>query len=153
MHIRPTTALLVMTVTLVAGALADARITRDWPYKDLFEQADLVVMAEATAITPTKDQLNEKFWDGEGWFGQNGQFAIKHILKGKEEAKKIDVLHFRTDNQYPNGPQLAKFRLKNEYLLFLKSRTDGRYEPLSGQIDPVLSMRWISTPTYVTLDP
>jgi hypothetical protein len=31
--------------------------------------------------------------------------------------------------------------VKPEYLLFLKRGKDGRYEPVSGRIDPVLCVR------------
>jgi hypothetical protein len=35
---------------------------------------------------------------------------------------------------------------KFEYLLFLKKRGDGRYEPVSGRIDPLLSVRELFNP-------
>lgn len=40
-------------------------------------------------------------------------------------------------------PQLKSVsaRLRPRYLLFLKSRADGRFEPLSGQVDASLSVR------------
>lgn len=35
-----------------------------------------------------------------------------------------------------------------EYLLFLKRRQDGKYEPLSGRVDPALSIREVFHPRY-----
>jgi len=35
-----------------------------------------------------------------------------------------------------------------EYLLFLKRRTDGRYEPISGQMDAALSVREVAEPSW-----
>ena len=56
-----------------------------------------------------------------------------------------------------NGPLLVSFRRTSlelrtkeggklelgvpSYLLFLKARKDGRYEPVSGRVDPELSVR------------
>jgi hypothetical protein len=83
--------------------------------------------------------------------------------KGKlGEEKKLTVLHYRLPDgvEVINGPLLVKFRkdavtLKGtingkafkaglgrpEYMLFLRLRKDGRYEPVSGEIDPILSVR------------
>jgi hypothetical protein len=80
------------------------------------------------------------------------------VLKGKlDKDKTIKVLHYRLPQgvQCANGPCLVSFRkdrivlkgvakgskVRPEYLLFLRARPDGRYEPVSGQIDPALSMR------------
>jgi hypothetical protein len=93
------------------------------------------------------------------------------VLKGKVEGNQIKVLHFKfgklkksVDTNSPldagivNGPQLVSFRTKPEtvtvgndrrvlpqpeYLLFLIKGQDGRYEPISGRIDPVLSVKEI----------
>ena len=59
-----------------------------------------------------------------------------------------------------DGPQLIEFRTPvtmgagkgkrvlpgSEYLLFLKKMKDGRYEPVSGHIDPADSIREVSKP-------
>jgi hypothetical protein len=66
-----------------------------------------------------------------------------------------------------NGPLLVTFRTKGihlelagapislgapEYLLFLKLRKDGRYEPVSGRVDPEFSVRELYTPLPSLLD-
>lgn len=40
-----------------------------------------------------------------------------------------------------------------EYLLFLKRTADGRLEPVSGQIDPALSVREMHRPLPAGLGP
>ena len=92
---------------------------------------------------------------------------MRGTLKGKAEGEHIKVLHFKFGEVRKgfegrgtyDGPQLVKFRpgpvtvgagpskrvvAKPEYLLFLKKMKDGRYEPVSGQIDPVDSIRMVS---------
>src|SRR6516225_3088255 len=88
-------------------------------------------------------------------------FKVKLVLKGSESDKDVRLLHFQfapPDENSPrhitNPPSLVKFEtssvhLKSEsgkelerkpdYLLFLKKRADGRYEPISGQTDPSFS--------------
>jgi hypothetical protein len=86
-----------------------------------------------------------------------------HALKGKAVGGEIKVLHFRLKpgKLVQNGPMLVSFRTepaevvlndrkiavgKGTYLLFLKARKDGRYEPVSGQYDPVTSVRELNSP-------
>lgn len=141
---------------------ASARLIENWPYERLFKEADLVVIAKAADTTDTKDRFSTKSWKVE-FIGQDTQFVAESILKGKLGAdKKLTVLHYRLPEgvQIINGPLLVKFRkdgvpLKGtingsafkaviglpDYMLFLRLRPDGRYEPVSGEIDPVLSIR------------
>lgn len=80
------------------------------------------------------------------------------------------MLHFRLkeDEAVLNGPLLVRFRTKRglsistktfkagvekpDYLLFLKRNKDGRYEPVSGRIDPELSVKEIYPPLSRKLD-
>ena len=80
------------------------------------------------------------------FLGVTTTFEVSHVLEGKT----LKVLHFRLkgDVRVKNGPDLVDFRTKGfnirtktmkagvgppEYLLFLKRRDDGRYEPVSGK--------------------
>jgi hypothetical protein len=88
------------------------------------------------------------------------------VEKGKAE-KSIKVLHYRLPENalIQDGPLLVKFRKeplqvegtvkgvkfvaelgKPDYMVFLRQRKDGRYEPISGQVDPALSVRELSSP-------
>jgi len=144
-----------------------ARLLENWPYERLFKEADLVVIAIAGDTTDTKDRFTAKGWKVE-FIGQATQFVVQSALKGKlGQDKKIAVLHYRLPEgvQVINGPLLVKFRkdavMLNgtingtafkaglgcpEYMLFLRLRKDGRYEPVSGEIDPSLSIREMHEP-------
>ena len=55
-------------------------------------------------------------------------------VKSKEEGKAKELKPKRAGKNQVNPP---------EYLLFLKQRKDGMYEPVSGQLDAALSVRTI----------
>ena len=84
-------------------------------------------------------------------------FSVRLVLKGSDPGGKIEVVHCRYKHGTPhvnNGPGLVCFRVDEgtekaldrnsefwldygpSHLLFLKERTDGRYEMMSGQMDP-----------------
>jgi hypothetical protein len=93
-------------------------------------------------------------------------------MKGKA-GEEIKLLHLKWGNLKKgidpknlaglliiDGPQLFTFRTTAlrvtigeekkilpapEYMLFLKKLKDGRYEPMSGQIDPALSVRELNS--------
>lgn len=140
---------------LLASRVAFARPVQVYTYERLLKEADLVVFATATKTEGTTDTLPE-----DGYLtGQNTTFTIHHALQGKADGTDIKVLHFTfTDDDLKetigNGPRLVVFKIekgpkngwRSEYLLFLKRRKDGRYEPVSGPIDPVDSVREVSRP-------
>jgi len=157
--------LLFAVITSVLAHFAcpvQARPIESWPYERLFKEADLVVIARAEDTNDTKDRFSAEGWKAE-FIGQDTRFVAQSVLKGKlGDEKKFTVLHYRLPEGFAigNGPLLVKFRHDSlmlsgkvngtafqadlaapEYLLFLRLRKDGRYEPVSGQFDPVLSVR------------
>ena len=140
-------------VSLMCSSVACARALPHWPYDKLIKESDLVVIVEPTGSESTDDQPAD---DGlrklkELIKGQNTSFNVVHIIKGKAPGETIRMMHFRRkpNGMLPdNGPSLIKFDPKEhkQYLLFLKARKDGRYEPVSGQYDPDLSVRELSFP-------
>jgi hypothetical protein len=152
----------IAVILFLTAMPASARLIQNWPYVRLFKEADLVVIAKAGETADTKDRFSTKGWKVE-FIGQETQFIAATILKGKLSAdEKLMVLHYRLPNgvAIENGPLLVSFRkdgttLKGtingnafktgigppDYLLFLRLGKDGRYEPVSGEIDPVLSIR------------
>jgi hypothetical protein len=151
-----------MAGVIALSVPAHARLIPSWPYERLFREADLVVIAIAEETNDTKDRFSAEGWKVE-FVGQDTRFAAKSILKGKlGDEKKFTVLHHRLPDRVKivNGPSLVKFRDgteslegtingnafkaemgRPEYMLFLRLRKDGRYEPVSGEIDPALSVR------------
>lgn len=154
--------LLAILVVVALVLPAHARLLADWPYERLLKDADVVVIAEAMAAEDTGETTQDNPWKVD-FVGVSTKFAVKTVLKGKVEGDTLTVLHYRIkpDVLVRNGPLLVSFRLKGievrtktskmnlgkpHYLLFLKKRKDGRFEPLSGQIDPVLSVREMYEP-------
>jgi len=154
----------VAVALAVPAPVASARALPSWPYDKLFKEADVVVVAEARGTrdcddVPADPRMKQHF------LAQTTTLEVRGTLKGKVAGEEIGVLHFRLKDgvQIKNGPCLVAFRrsvrvtveeggkaggaLRPHYLLFLKARKDGRYEPLSGQYDPALSVREMYTPS------
>ena len=77
---------------------------------------------------------------------------VKTTLKGSVKTKEqVTLVHFRLKENalVKNGPQLVHFRTANNrtaYMLFLKRRSDGKYEAVNGQMDPILSVKLLARP-------
>jgi hypothetical protein len=157
----------VLGLVAIAALPAEARLIEDWPYERLFKEADLAVIAKAGDTTDTKDRFKKKGLETE-FIGQETKFEILSVLKGKPaDEKSLTLLHYRLpeDVQIADGPILVEFRKEPlkiegkinanafkaelgppEYMLFLKARKDGRYQPVSGDYDPGLSVREVTPP-------
>ena len=61
-------------------------------------------------------------------------------VKSKEEGKSKELQLKRTGKSMVSPP---------EYLLFLKQRKDGNYEPVSGQLDAAFSVRALLPPNNI----
>jgi hypothetical protein len=133
--------LLAAAFLLCGGVPTHARLHRLWVHADLAKEADLIVIATATGTQDTADKLGTADWETQ-MVGVNTSFDVGATLKGKIDGKLI-VHHFRYPDPTPplrRGPSFVTFQGGERppaYLLFLKRRDDGRYEPLAGQMDPV----------------
>ena len=158
-----------LAVALLATGVgpAAARLLPSWPYDKLFREADLVVLARPVSSADSGEVARPGGWKVE-FIGVNTKFEAKAVLKGKLEGDQLTVLHHRLRDgvQVVNGPLLVSFRLRGlavqtkaakailarpDYLLFLKRRADGRYEPVSGPVDPELSVREVMPPLPAAL--
>lgn len=171
---------LVSSILLcLISSVAAGRLVEGWPYERLNKEADLIVIGTAVVTKDTSDSFIDERWPLE-FIGVNTTFEVMQILKGKTNEKKIDVLHFKFGKVHNkanvqkgkiieiiDGPSFVSFRTtptrieidgflltnhKFEYLLFLKKRKDGRYEPVSGHIDPSMSIRELFMPIFSRSD-
>lgn len=160
----------IFAAFLLCPLAVPARTIEDWSYEKLFKKSDLVVLATAVKTEPGDDKWSPypSSWQYE-FAAQNTTFTIKHVLKGKVEGDQLKVLHFKfgelkkgldpkdlKNQKIINAPRFVTFRVKPvtvigdkgdktlrapAYLLFLKVGLEGRYEPISGRIDPVDSVK------------
>jgi hypothetical protein len=132
---------LVLMVVLIFGLprLVEARLTEPFSDQQVFGKADLVVIAtalsttdtdERTALSDVRPPINA--------IGVTSDFAVCVILKGVQGLKRFQLHHYRTDEEFTNGPELVEIPKDKHptYLLFLIKESDGRYAPVTGQTDP-----------------
>lgn len=160
---------------------AHGRLVENWPYERLYKAADFIVIATAVSTTDSAaDSYIDERWPLE-FLGQNTTLQVSQTLKGNTADKKIVVLHHKFGKIHKkakikdgdpveliDSPSFVYFRSKPvdveyggwelkehrfEYLLFLKKRSDGRYELVSGGIDPNLSVRELFQPHFSQQEP
>lgn len=151
-----------VVLTAIWALPACARRIEDWPYERLLKEADVVVIARPMSTKATGKVSTANPWEA-NFVEVETAFEVESALKGKVEGNKLTLLHYRLEPgaQIVNGPLLVKFRTRGlrldtpkakaqlgqpSYLLYLKKRADGRFEPLSGQVDPELSVREMYAP-------
>jgi hypothetical protein len=159
--------LAVAAATCWAAGPAAGRLVESWSYDRLFKEADLVVIAVPAGEEKADDAFGERPWHLDV-VGLNTTFDIKHTLKGEAEGEQVKMLHFRFADPpkgkrvvIDDGPEFVAVRRKSltvregdrplhlwapEYLLFLRRLKDGRYEPVSGKVDPKFAVRELSEP-------
>lgn len=134
--------ILPLLLLIALPALVSARLMQAWTYQDLFDTADVVVIArpvatKVTAETPVLPRIpNIKLT------GLETEFEVSTVMKGAKKDKF--VLHYyrlaKPDELLINGPNFLTFiaSRQDRFLMFLVRERDGRYAPVGGQEDPAL---------------
>jgi hypothetical protein len=150
MNNMKTIRLLVLTTAFllcVTGMVA-ARGVRVWPYQELLEKSDLVVLATPNASNDTKEHIDLPGFVGEHVIGVETRFTVSAVLKGDKALRDFVFHHYRTTDgrnitHLPNGPTFISFDPvvnptipPRTFILFLIREADGRYAPIVGQTDP-----------------
>ena len=162
--------IIIMAPALFVTSAAGRKL-EIWSFDRLFKEAEVIVIASAKGTAKSEDTpANEQFKTS--LIGQRTTFAIIKTLKGEAGDGPLTVTHFKLKDgvQFNNGPLLVTFRTKGpvieggqatrfkavlstpQYLLFLKRSDGGRFEPVSGQIDPALSIKEIYEPLPAEAD-
>jgi hypothetical protein len=124
---------------------ARAQIGYSWPYAELLQKADLVVIAESQNTFDTgRRRLHPELKPAYPVIELQSVFLVSAVLKGNQAVRigaDLRVRHYRyTDEVRQRGLVNAGFWLRLdphcEYLLFLRRAADGFYEPLSGHTLP-----------------
>ena len=140
-----------------AGPPARARPVRSWSRADLWQKADLVLLAKAG---DSHDESTPEKAKPETWVPVLTRFRVLTVMKrsaggNRSEAATVLVRHYRyfspdSEITVVDGPGFVAFdpRKENEYLIFLSAREGGVYEPLTGQYDPWQSFLRIEPYTH-----
>jgi hypothetical protein len=136
---RPSlTIFLLVAIGLVSNA--EARITKAWEDQEVFDKADFVAIAQASA---TKDTEERSTILTHNVIGVVTEFKTQLIIKGERTTKTVQLHHYRFANKsdaktIANGPDLIEIPTDKHptYLLFLIKEVDGRYGPVTDQTDP-----------------
>jgi hypothetical protein len=109
-------------------------------YQEMFDKADLVVIATALATKETAEQ--SKLLGTVNVVGVETEFRTRLTLKGAKEVRKFVLHHYREadDQSIANGPALIHIPPGRhpDFLMFLVREKAGRYAPVTGQTDPIL---------------
>ena len=144
---------LAIGVLLFLTGTVGARAVRIWPYQELLEKSDLVVIATAVANSDTTEHIDLPGFVGEHVIGVDTKFVISAVLKGDRSQTNIVLHHYRTSDgtnipHVPNRPSFVSFApperptlVPQAYILFLVRETKGRYAPVVGQTDPGLAIK------------
>jgi hypothetical protein len=158
---------LAMALAALLCSQADARQIESWSYQRLKDAADAVVVGTVASEGPWNERVEDRLF-GTALEGRLTTFDVETVFKGEVSGRQVQVIHLRAKEgkRFENGPLLASFRKTGRrleiesvdgvkekalvmegtphYLLFVKKRDDGKYEPVSGQIDSALSVRKLS---------
>jgi hypothetical protein len=154
----------------------DARLIEEWSFERLMKESDVVVIATAVKTEVTDDKGPEHSWQYEFVGQETTfkvtstlkgklpgeSFKVLHFKFGELKKSEPKTGRRFVDNAIINGPGFVSFRTGEHkltlnletrtistppnYLLYLRALKDGRFEPVSGQIDPDLAVRMLIDP-------
>lgn len=128
-----------LLLVLAVPTLVNARVVQEWTYQEMFDKADLVVIAQVVFSKDT-DERNILL-DDIKVIGVLTDFKTSLILKGPKNLMAFQFHHYRLQSQKDenivNGPDLVRIGSERPmFLLFLHKESDGKYAPVTGQTDP-----------------
>lgn len=150
---------------LLAAAFAPALQAREidmWPYDRLEHEADVIVVGTAEKSEDSGEVVHVQLMQAD-FIGVNTTFKVTGVIDGRlrESELVLYTLRLPEDKILNQAPMTVKFQTRTsvpglstrvsrqsvpEYLLFLKKRKDGRYEPVSGPLDALHSVRELQLP-------
>jgi hypothetical protein len=134
-------------VMLLLAASASARLALGWTWQEMFDHADLVVIARPTATKDTSEHT--KLLTTLPVIGVHSEFETQVVLKGSRGLTSFTLHHYRWESveeeeHTANGPSLISIKIQpgrlHTFLLFLRRQKDGNYVPVTDQVDPDVSV-------------
>jgi hypothetical protein len=132
----------VLLVVLATVGTSSGRITAAWTYQQMYDKADLVVIAYAVSTKDTAERTTLNDLEPHvPVVGVTSEFKTSLVLKGPRELEKFQLHHYRfasaDDQLAANSPDLVRFSERHvPFLMLLVRERDGRYAPVTGQTDP-----------------
>jgi hypothetical protein len=139
-----TRAISVLWVVLTTVGISSARITASWTYQQMYEKADLVVIAYGVSTRDTAERTTLSDLEPHvPVIGVVSEFKTSLVLKGPRDTGTFLLHHYRLasprDQLAANSPNLIRLSEAHlPFLMFLVKEPDGRYAPVTGQTDPAL---------------
>ena len=169
-------ALGVFLFSIICIATCIARIVPSWPYEKLVSESDVVAIVEPVENKPAPDAFpGYSYGHPTNHFtATDTRFKVHAVLKG-DAMKELTVLHFSYSTnvsiilngasfiQFFIGPLqyekravkdgkpvggVTSFQQPPEWIVFLKRRSDGRFEPVTGHYDSAYSFRELHTASF-----
>lgn len=131
--------LLLPAFAIALPQFLSARLTEHSSQQQVFEKADIVVIANVTSTRSTDERsVLSNIQPATEVFGVETEFEVCVVLKGRKDISTFKLHHYETHQQFTNGPLLIEIPKgkHSTYLLFLIEEEDGRYAPATGQTDP-----------------
>jgi hypothetical protein len=127
------------------GMLA-GRITKSWSYREMFDRADLVIVATPISTKDTDERTTlQDLRPPVGVVAILTEFKTLLVMKGAKDIQTFQLHHYRLESEelretLEDGPDLVRIRIEDHstFLLFLTKESNGRYAPVTGQTDPAL---------------
>ncbi len=146
------TVLGVFLFSLLCIVTCFARTVSLWPYEKLVAEADVVAIVEPVESKPAQDAFpGYSYGHPTNHFtATDTRFKVHAVLKG-DAMKELTVLHFSYSTNVSiiiNGASFIQFKQKQECIAFLKRRSDGRFEPVTGHYDAAYSFRELHRASY-----
>jgi hypothetical protein len=131
-----------------------------WSEQEVFDKAELVVIATVLSSRDTKERvILPNIQPDNHVVGVETEFQTLAVLKGPTDIAKFRLHHYRSTEDFTNGPMLVEIPAgkRHTYLLFLIKERDGIYAPAADQTDPavhsVLQLRGATGPRMDAPEP
>jgi hypothetical protein len=135
---------LILLLMFCVPRTMSARIVKPWTYQEMFDKADLVVIAEVLSTKGTEERSALQDLDPHvAVIGVVTEFKSRLMIKGSQSTKTFQLHHYKfqsdDDKLAANSPDLVEISGQHQvFLLFLIKEREGRYAPVTGQTDPGL---------------
>ncbi len=159
----------ILLLWFICAAPCFARPVRFWPYEKLVAESDVVAIVEPVENMPAPDAFSGYSYGHptNDFAATDTRFQIHAVFKG-DATYGLTVLHFSYSTnvtsiddgasfiQFYTGPLqyeeravkdgkpvggITVFHQQPIWIVFLKRRGDGRFEPVTGQYDSAYSFR------------